>query len=103
MPIQVRLFGDLKQRGDRMDESDSVGLIDIDDPDVTTIADVLSYLDLGEEEVSHTFLNFEYSDLDTRVKEGDRLSIFPRSMALLYRWYFRGGMKRSYASGQTRK
>ncbi len=34
------------------------------------------------------FLNGEYSGLDRRVKDGDRLGIFPDNMQLLYRQYF---------------
>ncbi len=102
MSIQVRLFGSLKDRAQVLDESGYVGLSEID-ADVRTIRDILSVLGLEELEVSHTFLNFEYSDLDADVKDGDRVGIFPRDMALLYRWYLKGGMKKTYASGKTRR
>jgi len=103
MAVEVRLFGKLKERAQRLDESGYVGISELSPDGIKTLGDVLASLLLREEEVSHTFLNFEYSDLDAQVGDGDRVSIFPRDMALLYRWYFKGGMKKTYASGKVRK
>jgi len=102
MSIQVRLFGSLKDRAQRLDESGYVGISEID-ADARTIRDIISSLGLEELEVSHTFLNFEYSDLDAEVDDGDRVGIFPRDMALLYRWYLKGGMRKTYASGKIKR
>ncbi len=103
MSIEVRLFGELKRKAERLDDSGYVGKIEIGADDASTVEDILSFLDLEESDVSHMFVNFKYSDLDTAVREGDRVSIFPRDMALLYRWYFKGGLERSYKIGKTRR
>jgi len=100
MPIEVRLFGDLRTKGQRLDESGYVGVIDISENDVGTVRDIMSMFGLEELDVSHIFINFNYSEIDAPVKAGDRVGIFPRDMALLYRWYFEGGLNRTYASGK---
>lgn len=55
----------------------------------SNIADVLGEIGIAPEEASHLFLNFEYSASSRRVKPGDRLAVFGRDMALIYRQYFR--------------
>lgn len=53
-----------------------------------SIQEVLAAMDIAPEEVSHLFLNGQYSAASRRVKAGDRLAVFGRDMALLYRQYF---------------
>ncbi len=55
----------------------------------STIAEVLGAIGVAPEEASHLFLNHEYSAPSRRVKPGDRLAVFGRDMALIYRQYFR--------------
>jgi hypothetical protein len=52
------------------------------------IADILASLEISPDEVSHLFLNGVYSAPTRRVGSGDRLAVFGRDMALLYRQYF---------------
>ncbi len=54
----------------------------------STIAQILGEIGIAPEEVSHLFLNGEYSAAGRRAKPGDRLAVFGRDMALLYRQYF---------------
>jgi len=50
---------------------------------------VLERLGIPMEEVgSNIFLNWQYSVLTRKVKDGDRLAVFPDDMQLLYKWYF---------------
>lgn len=53
-----------------------------------TIADVLDAIGIRPDEVGHLFLNHQYSAAARRVRSGDRLAVFGRDMALLYRQYF---------------
>ncbi len=53
-----------------------------------TIGDVLDAIGVRPEEVSHLFLNHQYSASSRRVRPGDRLAVFGKDMALLYRQYF---------------
>ena len=49
---------------------------------------MLAALGIAPDEVSHLFLNGEYSGADRRLRPGDRLGVFGRDMALIYRQYF---------------
>jgi len=50
-----------------------------------TVHDVFLRLGIDPREVSHVFVNAQYSSPQREVKGGDRLGIFPRNMAVLYR------------------
>jgi Mut7-C ubiquitin len=85
--VEVHLFGGLAGRyGARSAFEASARSFAVDD--MTRIGDVLAALGIGPEDVSHVFLNGEYSALRRRVHPGDRLGVFGRDMALLYRQYF---------------
>ncbi len=89
MKVKVIMYGGLKKKAAEVDESTgTIGKTEIDIRTRTTIADLLDRLDIEEKDVSHIFLNREYSDLSREVEDGDRLALFPRDMALLYKWYF---------------
>ncbi|MHA1679050.1 MAG: hypothetical protein ACTSW3_09780 [Promethearchaeota archaeon] len=49
---------------------------------------MLSKLSIEESEVSHIFVNGIYSGKNKKVRDGDRVGLFPKRMALLYKWYF---------------
>lgn len=53
-----------------------------------TIGTVISRLGIERDDVSHIFLNGEYSTTERRIRAGDRLGLFPKDMSLLYRQYF---------------
>lgn len=89
MTIAVRLFGELKEKAPKRDASGTIGLLELNH-EVGTIGDIIRTLGLEEKDVSHLFLNGDYSGPGRKVEDGDTVSIFPRSMALLYKWYFSG-------------
>lgn len=82
--IEVHLYGRLRRAGEEGDGTRLSVTVQAEE----TIGDVLSRIGIKPEEVSHLFLNFQYSALGRTVKEGDRLAVFPREMGLLYRQYF---------------
>lgn len=85
--VEVHLYGrfiQLLEKSSAVDEA--VTFLPVEEGD--TIADVLRRLGIPLDEVSHLFLNAEYSGARRRVKPGDRLGIFPKEMGLLYRQYF---------------
>ncbi len=87
--ITLVLYGEFKEKVENIDDrSDSIGTLDLEIGQEETIGDILGRLEISEKEVSHIFLNHEYSDVEREVKDGDRLALFPRDMALLYKWYF---------------
>jgi molybdopterin converting factor small subunit len=54
-----------------------------------SIQSIVNRLEIPPEELGPTlFLNGEYSGIDRRVKDGDRIGLFPPNMILAYRQYF---------------
>jgi molybdopterin converting factor small subunit len=48
------------------------------------VYDILQRFNIDEEEVSHIFVNSEYCGPGKEVKDGDRVGIFPKKMALMF-------------------
>jgi len=88
MAVKVKLYGNLRSKASGTDRTGEVGIVEVDGGRVRTIAAILEVLGLKEEEVSHLFLNNDYSALNRAVKDGDVVAIFPKNMVLLYKWYF---------------
>ena len=86
--IEVHLYGKLRRFTDNQDPTrDSIVYILVEEGD--TIEDIIRRIGIPFEEIgSNIFLNGEYSALERKVKDGDRLGVFPDDMQLLYKWYF---------------
>jgi molybdopterin converting factor small subunit len=86
--IEVHLYGKLRRFTDNQDPSrDSIIYVPVKDGN--TIDDITRHIGIPHEDLgSNIFLNGEYSALERKVKDGDRLGIFPREMQLLYKWHF---------------
>lgn len=86
-PVEVRLYGEFRRYGRNAGVmGESICYVPVADGE--TIEDVVRRIGIDPANVSHLFLNAQYSALTRKVKGGDRLAIFPRDMALLYRQYF---------------
>jgi hypothetical protein len=86
--IEVHLYGKLRRFSDSPDTSgDSIVRVPVQKGD--TIADIARHCRIPLEEIGpNIFLNGQYSALERKVADGDRLGLFPDNMALLYKWYF---------------
>ena len=86
--IEVHLYGKLRRFTDNQDPThDSIIYIPVEEID--TIEDIIRHIGIPLEALgSNIFLNGEYSALRRKVKDGDRLGVFPNDMQLLYKWYF---------------
>jgi len=89
MPIQVKLFGDLRKKTQhrKISAGSPIKLI-VDDLGIERVSDILKKINIEENEVSHIFVNGRYAGFQKKVKKGDIVSFFPRNMGLLYKWYF---------------
>ncbi len=85
--VDVQLFGALAARAGAVSAFSPARRTVPVGPDAR-IADILATLGIDRAEVSHLFLNGQYSAATRRVRPGDRLGVFGRDMALLYRQYF---------------
>jgi molybdopterin converting factor small subunit len=86
--VEVHLYGKLRRFTDNLDPArDSIVRVPAKKGD--TIEDIVKHIGIPFEELgSNIFLNGEYSALERKVKDGDRLGIFPDNMQLLYKWHF---------------
>ena len=86
--IEVHLYGKLRRFSDNQDpRRESIVRVRVEEGD--TIEDVINRIRIPMNEIgSNIFLNGEYSKLTRRVRDGDRLGLFPDDMQVLYRWYF---------------
>lgn len=86
--IEVHLYGKLRRFSANTDPSgDSIVRVPVQKGD--TIADIAQRIGISLEEIGpNIFLNGQYSALERKVADGDRLGLFPDNMALLYKWYF---------------
>ncbi len=87
--IEVHLYGKLRRFTDNLDPSrESITKVKTKKDD--TIIDIARRIGIPDTELGpNIFLNGEYSALTRRVKNGDRLGLFPDDMVLLYKWYFK--------------
>ena len=89
MTILVKIFGDLRKKIEGSNVTNSLPLnIDIESDGIETIVDILNKFRIEKEKTSHLFVNGTYSGFNKKVKDGDRVGLFPKNMSLLYKWYF---------------
>jgi len=86
--IEVHLYGKLRRFTDNQDPArDSIVNVPVKNGD--SIETIAQRIGIPLEEMgSNIFLNGEYSALERKMSDGDRLGIFPDDMKLLYKWYF---------------
>ncbi len=86
--IELHLYGKLRRFTDNPDPSGD-SIINIPFQQGDTIADIAGRCGIPLQEIGpNIFLNGQYSALERKVADGDRLALFPDNMALLYKWYF---------------
>jgi len=89
MSINLKLFGDLRIKAEPNVSGTLPLRLKIDDSEIMWVADILRKFKIEDSEVSHIFVNGRYAGFKKRVKPGDTVSLFPRNMGLLYKWYFK--------------
>ncbi|MFW9968774.1 MAG: MoaD/ThiS family protein [Candidatus Odinarchaeota archaeon] len=89
MPIDLKLFGDLRKKADLEIPGTLPLRLKLNDSEIIWVADILRKFEIEANEVSHIFVNGIYAGLKKKVKSGDTVALFPRNMGLLYKWYFK--------------
>jgi len=81
--IEVHLYGKLRRFTDNQEPTrDSIIYTPVEEGD--TIKDIIRRIGIPLEALgSNIFLNGEYSALGRKVKDGERLGVFPNDMQLL--------------------
>lgn len=85
--IEAHLYGKLRHLAVNSAVTDD-SVLEVDPARIVCLADLLSEIGIQPRETSNIFVNGRLSSLRRRVKDGDRVGVFPDDMALLYKWYF---------------
>ena len=88
MPIQLKLFGDLRKKAQDQISGTSSLKLKIDNSAFKKVLDILKKFSIEEEEVSHIFVNGQYAGFKKNINSGDIVALFPKNMGVLYKWYF---------------
>ncbi len=70
--VEVRLFGNLREKAPGSGEPSLLTL-----PEGATVDDLLNHLEIPRQLSKLIFVNGVRSDTSTRLKQGDRVGIFP--------------------------
>jgi len=86
--LEIHFYGKLRRFAPEQDPA-GLSIVHVPVREGDTIQSVLERLGVPLEEVgSNIFLDWQYSALGRRVRDGGRLAVFPDDMQLLYKWYF---------------
>ncbi|MHA1669919.1 MAG: MoaD/ThiS family protein [Promethearchaeota archaeon] len=89
MTILVKIFGDLRNNIKDVELDGALPLnLHVNFKNIEYISDLLQKLSIEEKETSHIFVNGVYAGFKKRIKDGDRVGLFSKNQALLYKWYF---------------
>ena len=85
MPLLIKLYGRLREHLKELNfEKGLPATYSIEDNSVHYIYDILEKYGINENELSHTFVNGKYCGIGKEVRDGDRVGLFPKNMALLF-------------------
>ncbi|NVM19678.1 MAG: MoaD/ThiS family protein [Candidatus Lokiarchaeota archaeon] len=85
MPILVKLYGNLREKVKEFDLEEGLPVsFNIESSKVHFVYDILEKLVINENELSHIFVNGKYCGASKEVRDGDRVGLFPKNMALLF-------------------
>jgi molybdopterin converting factor small subunit len=85
MSIKVVLYGDLNKKGlQKTVQQSKPATFNIRINGIKNVYDILEQLNIKESEISHIYVNYKYSGPGKVVKDGSRVAIFPRKMAIMF-------------------
>ena len=85
MPIVIKLYGKLRDNVKNVEIEKGLPVtIRIDDSSIHAVYDILEKFAINEDELSHVFVNGKYCGIGKKVKNGDRVGLFPKNMALIF-------------------
>jgi molybdopterin converting factor small subunit len=85
MPILVKLYGKLRENVKDADLEKGLPVtLNIEECNVHFVYDIVEKFAISEDELSHIFVNGKYCGIGKDIKEGDRIGLFPKNMALMF-------------------
>ena len=85
MPILIKLYGNLRENVKNVDLERGLPVtFNIEENNVHFVYDIIEKFAISEDELSHIFVNGKYCVIGKEVKDGDRVGLFPKNMALMF-------------------
>ncbi len=85
MAILLKLYGKLRENVNVVSLEKGLPVTySVEDKSVRFIYDILEKYGINENELSHIFVNGRYSGIGKEVRDGDRVGLFPKNMALMF-------------------
>ena len=85
MPILIKLYGKLRENVNDVDLEKGLPVtFNIEDGSVHFVYDIVEKFGISEGELSLIFVNGKYCGIGKEVKDGDRVGLFPKNMALMF-------------------
>lgn len=85
MSITVKIYGDLREKIEKEGIENGLPItLNLEQDKIKSISDVILTLKIKQSEISHIFVNGSYSGEGTKLKDGDRVGIFPSNMAAMF-------------------
>ena len=85
MPILIKLYGNLREHVKDVDlERGFPVTFNIEESVIHFVYDIVEKFAISEDELSHIFVNGKYCGIGKEVKDGDRVGLFPKNMALMF-------------------
>ena len=85
MPILVKLYGKLRDHVENVKlEKGLPFTFNVEENNVHFVYDIVEKLAINENELSHIFVNGKYCGIGKEIRNGDRVGLFPKNMALMF-------------------
>ncbi|MFX1480878.1 MAG: MoaD/ThiS family protein [Promethearchaeota archaeon] len=85
MAILVKLYGDLREKVKLQDNVPGIpNTITLEPSRIKVVYDVIKQLNISIDDISHIFVNSNYSGPGKKVTDGDRVGLFPTRMAIMF-------------------
>ena len=85
MPILIKLYGKLRENVKDVDLEKGLPVTcNIEENNVHFVYDIVEKFAISEDELSHIFVNGKYCGIGKEIRDGDRVGLFPKNMALMF-------------------
>ena len=85
MIILIKLYGKLREYVKVIDLKKGFPVtLNIEESNVHFVYDIVEKFVISEDELSHIFVNGKYCGIEKEIRDGDRVGLFPKNMALMF-------------------
>jgi len=85
MTILIKLYGKLREKLKNVDlEKGFPVTFNIEKSNVHFVYDIVEKFAISEDDLSHIFVNGKYCGIGKEIRDGDRVGLFPKNMALMF-------------------